>query len=74
MVQTKRARGWAIRTTARERSTYDDRTRRRKPWTEFRLLGYQVEYDWVLLRLGQTGRRLWALTDVYLVHIQPGKK
>ena len=55
------------------RTAFDDRSRRRQRWTEFRLLGYRVENDLVLLRLGRTPRRLRALRDVGLVRIRPEK-
>ena len=40
-------------TAAQERNDYDHQIRQRQRWTEFRLLGYQIENDWVLLRLGR---------------------
>ena len=52
------------RKTAHEPTTHNGRTRQRQRWTEFLLLGYQVEKYWVLLRWGWTGRRLRALTDL----------
>ena len=58
--------------TAHERTSYDDRIRQSRRLTEFRLLGYE-ENNWVLLRLGGIGRRLHALTEVHLVHIQSDK-
>ena len=58
----------------RGRTAYNDQTRRHQRWTEFRLLGYRVENDQVLLRLSRTGRRLRALTDVRLLRVQQDKK